>query len=105
MNESSITSSPTKVALVADWLVTYGGAEHVLSECRAMFPEAPLYTTVARRKSLGPLANADIRTTGLQRLYTMIGNHQVLLSMMPRAVEGIDLTGYDIVLSSSHAVA
>lgn len=95
---------PSRVAIVADWLVTYGGAEHVLAELHAMFPDAPIFTTVAKRESLGPLKDADIQTTRLQPLYKLIGNHQILLPLMPRAIEEIDLTGFDVILSSSHAV-
>lgn len=93
-----------RTAIVADWLVTYGGAEHVLSELRSLYPDAPFFTTVAKPASLGPLGDADIRTTYLQRLYDLVGNHQVLLPLLPRAVESIDLTGFDLVISSSHAV-
>ncbi len=94
-----------RLAIVADWLTTFGGAEHVLNELHALFPDAPLFTTVARPEKLGPLAGADIRPTRLQRLYQWTGNHQVLLPLMPRAIEDIDLRGFDTVLSSSHAVA
>jgi glycosyltransferase involved in cell wall biosynthesis len=93
-----------RIAIIADWLVTYGGAEHVLAELHAMFPDAPIFTTVAKRSALGPLAKADIHTTRLQTLYKVIGNHQVLLPLMPRAMEEIDLTGFDVIISSSHAV-
>lgn len=96
--------SGMRTAIVADWLVTYGGAEHVLAELRLLYPDAPLFTTVAKPASLGPLKDADIRTTYLQRLYNLIGNHQVLLPLLPRAIESIDLSGFDLVISSSHAV-
>jgi glycosyltransferase involved in cell wall biosynthesis len=96
--------SPMRIAIIADWLVTYGGAEHVLAELHAMFPDAPIFTTVAKRSALGPLATADIRTTRLQSLYRWTKNHQILLPLLPRAIEEIDLTGFDVVLSSSHAV-
>lgn len=94
-----------RIALVADWLTTFGGAEHVLAELLEIFPDSPLFTTVARRGKLGPLDTAHIRTTSLQRLYHLTGKHQILLPLMPRAIESIDLRGFDLVLSSSHAVA
>jgi glycosyltransferase involved in cell wall biosynthesis len=94
-----------RLALVADWLTTFGGAEHVIAELLDIFPDAPVFTTVVRRGKLGPIDKADIRTSGLQRAYALLGNHQVLLPWMPRAVEGFDLSGYDVILSSSHAVA
>lgn len=93
-----------KIALTADWLVTYGGAEHVLAELHALYPEAPFFTTLARKGKLGPLDGADIRVSPLQRWYDVVKNHQVLLAMMPRAVESLDVRGYDVILSSSHAV-
>lgn len=94
-----------RTAIVADWLVTYGGAEHVLAELRALYPDAPFFTTVARQASLGPLKDVEICTTRLQPLYDLVGNHQILLPLLPRAIESIDLTGYDLVISSSHAIA
>lgn len=94
-----------KLAIVADWLPTYGGAEHVIHALRSVWPSAPVFTTVAKPERLGPLANADIRTDGiLQRFYRMFGKHQILLPWMPQAIERIDLSGYDVVISSSHAV-
>jgi glycosyltransferase involved in cell wall biosynthesis len=94
-----------RLAMIADWLTTFGGAEHVLAECAALYPDAPIFTTVARKGALGPLDRVDIRVSSLQRAYRLLGNHQVLLPWMPRAVERFDLSGYDVVLSSSHAVA
>ncbi|MEQ1849614.1 MAG: glycosyltransferase [Candidatus Peribacteraceae bacterium] len=94
-----------RIAIVADWLTTYGGAEHVLEQLYALWPKAPFFTTVARPANVGPLSTADIRTTSLQHLYRLTKNHQMLLPLMPRAIESIDLSGFDVVLSSSHAVA
>lgn len=93
------------LAIITDWLVTYGGAEHVVAEFHAMFPGAPIFTTVIHRQRLGPLRGAAIRTTGLQPFYRLLRNHQVLLPWMPRAIENIDLRDFDVILSSSHAVA
>jgi len=93
-----------KVAVTADWLVTYGGAEHVLAEFHALYPDAPFFTTVARKQALGPLKNADIRTSGLQKWYNLIKQHQILLPWMPRALEDMDVRGFQVLISSSHAV-
>ncbi len=93
-----------RTALIADWLPTFGGAEHVVSALRGIWPDAPVFTTVAKRGNLGPLDAADIRTGRLQWLYRLIGRHQYLLPLMPRAIEDIDLRGYDLIISSSHAV-
>ncbi len=94
-----------KLAIVADWLPTYGGAEHVIAAMHDLWPEAPVFTTVAKPSHLGPLQKADIRTDPLlQTIYRFTGRHQYLLPLMPRAIERIDCSGYDTVLSSSHAV-
>ena len=94
-----------RIAIVADWLPVFAGAEHVIAELHTLWPDAPIFTTIANRKALGPLQDADIRTSRLQKYYRILGKHQWLLPWMPQAIEQIDLRGYDVVLSSSHAVA
>ena len=93
-----------RLALAADWLVTFGGAEHVLAEFLDIFPHSPIFTTLAKHGSLGALNDADIRTSNLQHLYRLTKQHQILLSLMPKAIESLDVRGWDVVLSSSHAV-
>jgi glycosyltransferase involved in cell wall biosynthesis len=102
---TAIMSALMQIALVADWLTVFGGAEHAIAEFLGIWPEAPLFTTVARESRLGPLSHTRIITTPLQSRYRFIGRHQWLLSAMPEAIEGIDLKGFDAILSSSHAVA
>ncbi len=95
-----------KLAIVADWLPTYGGAEHVISSLHDVWPSAPIFTTIARHGELGPLRSADIRTDScLQRIFMLMGRHQYLLPWMPKYFESIDLTSYDVVLTSSHAIS
>lgn len=94
-----------KLAIAADWLPTYGGAEHVVAALSALWPDAPISTTVARKDALPlELRNADIRVSPLQKAYRFLGRHQFLLPWMPRTMENMDFHGYDVVLSSSHAV-
>lgn len=92
------------ISLTADWLVTKGGAERVIAEMLALWPDAPLFTTVARQGCLAPL-HPDIRVSRLQKLYSILPEHRLLIPFMPKAVESWDLRGYDVILSSSHAVA
>ena len=95
-----------KLAIVADWLPTYGGAEHVIAALHGVWRRAPIFTSVARRDALGPLRDADIRTDPiLQRIFRLTSRHQYLLPWMPQSFESIDLDAYDVVLSSSHAIA
>lgn len=93
-----------RTAIIADWLTTFGGAERVMVELATLYPEATIFTTVADRRCPHSIAQR-IQTTELQRWFGLLRRHQPLLPWMPRAVEGIDLRGYGIILSSSHAVA
>ncbi|MFA7682048.1 MAG: glycosyltransferase [Candidatus Peribacteraceae bacterium] len=94
-----------KIALTADWLPVFAGAEHVIAEFHALWPQAPLYTAIANHGHLGPLDRADIHTSTLQQWYRLLGkHHRPLLPLMPRALERFDLSEYDVILSSSHAV-
>ena len=93
-----------RLAITADWLVTKGGAERVLVEMLLLWPQAPIFTTVEKVGCLSPL-HPQVRTTVLQHWYRLFGSHRMLLPWMPRAVESWDLRGFDVILSSSHAVA
>ena len=97
-------SSNMRPALVADWLPTFAGAEHVIAELSELWPDAPIYTTVARRRKLGPLKKAKIKTSKLQKWYWFFRKHQPLLPWMPCAIERMNLDGYDLIFSSSHAI-
>ncbi len=96
-----------QVAIVHDWLYTIGGAERVLRSMLRCFPGARLHALV---DLLGPEDRQTIgyehsRTSFLQRMPLVRRNHRVYLPLMPLAVEQFDLRGYDLVISSSYAVA
>lgn len=93
-----------QLVLVADWLTTAGGAERTIQELHELWPTSPLYTTVARIPLPDGLNISDIRTSKLQWLYRLTGKHQLLLPLTPRAMEDMDLDGYDVIVSSSHAI-
>jgi glycosyltransferase involved in cell wall biosynthesis len=93
--------------VVHDWLVTYAGSERVLEQILRVFPDADLFAVVdfvpeAERAFLG---GRRPRTTFVQRLPLARSRHRGYLPLMPLAIEQLDLTGYDLVVSSSHAVA
>lgn len=93
-----------KVAIVADWLTNYGGAESVISAFHDIFPDAPVYTTIYEPKKMKELGKLkDVRTSYLQKI--PIKKQQWLLSLMPTAVEMMNLDEYDLVLSSCHSVS
>ena len=96
-----------KTAIVHDWLVTYAGAERVLEQMLVVYPEADLYSLIdfvpeAERDFLG---GRKVRTSFLQRLPGMQRRYRNSMPLMPLAIEQFDLSGYDLVLSSSYAVA
>lgn len=90
-----------KIALVHDWIVSQGGAEHFLLHLHEMFPEAPIYTLVYNEgKAPAWTRGLDIRTTHIQKWPGGKTHHKLLLSFMPKAWEALDLTEYDLVISS-----
>lgn len=105
ITQESSTLEYMTIAIVADWLTTIGGAEHVVRELLRLYPNAHLFTTVAAKNSLQNFLNHPINTTSFQHLYRLLHTHQILLPWLTRAVEDIDLTAYDIIISSSHAIA
>lgn len=102
-------SKPPRVAIVIEWLTTVGGAEMVIREMLAVFPDADLFAlldtmSLDKRESIG-LAGRRVRTTWLQRIPGVGKWYRQLLPLMPFAVRSHDLRGYDLVISSAHAVA
>ena len=94
-----------RLAIAADWLPTYGGAEHVLAAFRHVWPEAPIFTTVQKKSALPAELQHNVRVDKtLEILYYLLGSHPPLLPLLPRAMERMDFTGYDVVFSSSHSV-
>lgn len=96
-----------KVAVVHDWLVTYAGAERVLEQMLSVLPQADLFSLidVLPESQRGFLAGRPVRTSFLQRLPGVRSRYRQFLPLMPFAVEQFDLSGYELVISSSYAVA
>lgn len=96
-----------KVAIVHDWLVSYAGAEKVAEQLLVMFPQADLFSVVdfVAEADRGFLNGRVPKTTFIQKLPRARKSYRSYLPLMPLAIEQLDLSGYDLVLSSSHAVA
>jgi glycosyltransferase involved in cell wall biosynthesis len=96
-----------RVAIVHDWLTVYGGAEQVLQQMLALFPESDLFTLVdfLPDRDRDFVRNKAIKTSFLQYMPFARKKYRQYLPLMPLAVEQFDLSGYDLVISSSHAVA
>lgn len=90
-----------KVALVHEWLVGRGGGERVLKCLHEMYPKAPIYTLVYdKEKAPGWVKDCDVRTTYIQKWPGGKNHHKLLLSFMPKAWEALDLSEFDLVISS-----
>lgn len=96
-----------KIAIVCDWLVTYAGAEKVLEQMLNVFPEADLFAVVdfLPEGQRDFIKNKKVTTTFIQNLPRARKKYRNYLPFMPIAIEQIDLSGYDVVISSSHCVA
>jgi glycosyltransferase involved in cell wall biosynthesis len=96
-----------KIAIVHEWLDGYAGSERVLEQLFAVFPQAELFAVCdfLPDHERGFLGGRVPRTSFIQRLPRARAWFRYYLGLMPIAVEQFDLSGYDLVLSSSHAVA
>jgi len=96
-----------KVALVHDYLIRFGGAERVVLALRKIFPRAPIYTLLYDQKKMGRyFEGADIRTSFCQKFPRFWRrHHRTLLPFLPAAVESLDLSNFDLVISSCNSFA
>jgi glycosyltransferase involved in cell wall biosynthesis len=101
MGGVSVELERARVALVHDWLNQLGGAENVLEELVALFPRAPIYTSMyAPRQMPDAYRRWSIHTSFMQWLPGVATHHQAYLPLYPLAFNRMDLSGYDLVLSN-----
>ncbi len=94
-------SKGLNVALVHDWFIGNAGGERVMLDLHELWPNAPIYTLVYDRERAPEWTReCDIRPTSLQKIPGAVRHHKMLLSLMPKAWEELDLTSYDLVISS-----
>jgi len=95
-----------KIALVHDWLTGMRGGEKVLEALCEIFPSADIYTLVYIKGSVSKIIESKkIYTSFLQNFPNVEKYYRYYLPLMPFAIEQFDLSGYDLVISSSHCVA
>ncbi len=95
-----INNKELKVAIVHYWLVQMRGGEKVLEALCRMYPQADIYTHVCQKEKLSPLLQSrNILTTFIQSLPFAGRLYQMYLPLMPLALEQLDLTSYDLVIS------
>src|SRR2546423_10814698 len=97
---------PGSVALVHDCLLDLRGAERVFLEMCGLWPDATIFTAVYDEDGTeGRFAHRDVQASFLQRLRPSARTFRALLPLYPAAVESFDLSGFDLVISSSSAWA
>jgi glycosyltransferase involved in cell wall biosynthesis len=96
-----------KTAIVCDWLVAVGGAEKFLGHLLQCYPDADLFAVVdfVDPDKRDFLQNKPIKTTFIQQLPFAKTRYRGYLPLMPLAIEQLDVSAYDLIISSSHAVA
>jgi len=101
-----MTPSP-RIAFVHDWLTNWGGAEFVLQNLLEIWPGTPVHTIVSdpNGQCRELIANNRIVDSFIARLPRARSAYRSYLALMPLAVEQFDLSGYDLIISNSHAVA
>lgn len=96
-----------KVALIHDFLREYGGAERVLESLHQLYPDAPVYVAFLDKKALrthwSRFADWDIRQTWFSRIPFHKKIYSPLRFLAPHAFASLDLSEYDVVISSSNA--
>jgi glycosyltransferase involved in cell wall biosynthesis len=95
-----------RVALVHDFLLDVRGAERVFLALCDAFPEADLFTAVYDESGTERrFSDRNVTTSFLQRIRPDARTFRALLPLYPYAMEALDLSGYDLVISSSSAWA
>lgn len=96
-----------KVAIVHEWLVNYAGSERVVEQLLLMYPQADLFAVCdfLPEGERGFLHGRTPKTTFIQNLPFARKHFRSYLPLMPLAIEQLDMSPYDLVISSNHAVA
>lgn len=98
-----MTAHQPKIAIVCDFLTVMGGAENVVLAMHEAFPDAPIYTAVYNPDKVPAFHQLDIRTSKLQKLpRTLRGFHKLLPTLAVKAMRQLDLSEFDIILTSSY---
>jgi len=98
--------SEPRVAIVHYWLVAMRGGERVIERLLNIYPQADLFTHVYNPRAMSSvIANAKVKTSFINRLPFSTWLYQYYLPLMPMALEELDLTGYDLVISSESGPA
>src|SRR5919107_433260 len=103
--DAALRGSFRRSAIVHDWLTIPGGSEKVLFELLELLPDAELFTSVYDPTRWPGLRDRVVHTSFLDRLPRARSHYPKLLPLMNQAFESFDLSGFDLVVSSSHSCA
>lgn len=94
-----------KIAIVADWITHWGGAERVFVKLMEMYPEADIYTSVFFPERPDVFKGRKIHTSFIQYIPILNRKHKLCMLLRPLAFWSFDFSQYDLVISSSSAEA
>jgi glycosyltransferase involved in cell wall biosynthesis len=96
------------IAIIHEWFTTLGGSENVIEQLLHIFPNADLFSLIdfLPEKDRGILGDKQVQTSFLQQFpFINAQNYRTFLPFMPLAIEQLDLSAYDLVISNCHAVS
>lgn len=97
----------TRIAVVHDWLTTYVGGERVVEQMLAVFPRAAVFASIdilqAHERAF--LGGRRPTTSPAQHWPFVRKHYRALLPLLMFAIEQLDVSGHDLVLSSSASIA
>lgn len=96
-----------KIAIIHEWLVTPAGSERVVEQIVSLYPDADIFSLIdfLPKEERGIILDKKVRTSFIQSLPFARKHYRNYLPLFPLAIERFDLSDYDLVISSSHAVA
>lgn len=96
-----------RIAVVHEWLTSHAGSEKVVEQILRIYPNADLYSLIDFLPAdlRGFIQHKPVTTSFIQKLPFARGHFRSYLPLMPLAVEQFDLSTYDLIISSHHAVA
>src|SRR5215213_9755490 len=102
-----MSTSKRRIAIVHDFLYTYSGAERVLEQMLNVYPDADLFSLIdfLPAQNRGFIRGKTVKTSFIQKLPMARSRHRAYLPMMPMAIEQLDVSQYDLVISSSYLAA
>jgi glycosyltransferase involved in cell wall biosynthesis len=96
-----------KTAIIHEWLISYAGSERVLGQIAGLYPDADLYSLLdfLPDEDRGFILDKRATTSFIQKLPMVKEKYRNYLILMPFAIKRFDLSGYDLIITSSHTVA